>query len=115
MEFIITRTSRTDNHMQPCAEAKEAKAAYTDWRRVESLNAVRAQPWGSEWLQKGTNHREEGGMIARELDTHIVWVIDFKNLKGLLEFYKRYGELIITKSPYRGYPFEIEIYDDYRE
>ena len=44
----------------------------------------------------------------------IVWKVQLNTLEDILNFSKKYGELIIDNSYNEGNP-SIEIYDDYRE
>ena len=43
------------------------------------------------------------------------WVVEIKTLDDLIEFYKKYGDLVLMKSWTDRIPFEIEIYDGCRE
>ena len=43
------------------------------------------------------------------------WVIQINSLDDLKKLFSAHGEIIIKNSDYRNMPFEIEIYDDYRE
>lgn len=41
-----------------------------------------------------------------------VWT---KEIDDLINFVEEYGRIILTRSEYKEIPWEIEIYDDYRE
>ena len=44
-----------------------------------------------------------------------IWTIEINTLEELINFVKKYGTIIIDDSGEKSVPFEIEIYDDYRE
>lgn len=44
-----------------------------------------------------------------------VWVVNFVGMKDLLDFKKKYGQVIIKSYIWDGNLQVIEIYDDYRE
>ena len=44
-----------------------------------------------------------------------IWTIEIDTLEELINFVKKYGTIIIDDSGEKSVPFEIEIYDDYRE
>ena len=45
----------------------------------------------------------------------VEWIIDIPDLKTLLDFTRKNGQVIISDTPVKGIDGEIEIYDDYRE
>ena len=116
MKFIITRTSIWDRKEKPCEEAKQAKATYLDYRTTKSLQEAKQYHWYEQWYNSTVNHRVERGMIVGEKKTKDkVWIVEINSLVDILNLIKKYGEIIILRSDYKEYPFEIEIYDDYRE
>ena len=116
--FVVTRTSASwgwgVKPPSPCEGAFLKKATSLDRRRVSSLKIASTQPWGVDFFATGRNHREENGIVVRDLDT-AVWVVEIASLDGLLKFATNYGEIIIKKSEYKELPFELEIYDGFRE
>ena len=52
---------------------------------------------------------------AKRLENNRVWTIEINTLEELINFRKKYGEIILTISTYPEIDNEIEIYDDYRE
>jgi len=116
MKFIITRTSTYfDNNISPAKGAKRVDTIHFDWRTCKSLEEVKKEVWGGEWFKKGKNHRVEKGMVVRDLKGED-WQIEIANLKQLLNLVDKYGDIIIKPcDDKKGYKYEIEIYDDYRE
>ncbi len=113
MEFIIERTS-TGN--KPCKEAIPRDAIYIDRRTVKTLTEAKSKPWGKEFFEHGVNHREESGMVARDLDERKIYVINIDTLEGLVAFCEKYGEVILAEvDGYKGYKYSLEIYDGWRE
>ena len=43
------------------------------------------------------------------------WFVKIDTLEELINFYKKYGGIIITQSWHNKEEMQIEIYDDYRE
>lgn len=116
MECVIRRVS--DYNGKPCEEAIPKELTYIDRRTVKTLEEARLpknRGWSDNFFASGTNHREENGMVARDLKVESVWVIDVPNLEYLLMLFRKYGELIIGDSTYKESPLEITIYDDYIE
>ena len=114
MKFLVTRTS--DYVTKPIKEAKRVKTTHVDRRTVKTLEEVRNAPWGKLFFASGRNHREENGMVMRDLDrVYSDWEMEIANLEQLMEMIKKYGEIVISSSNARGYEYEIEIYDGYRE
>lgn len=44
-----------------------------------------------------------------------IWTIEINTLEELINFRKKYGDIILTISIYPEIDYKIEIYDDYRE
>lgn len=107
MKFSIRRTS-TWTDERPCDEATQEIVVLVDERTVDDPKKLNGIGTPQEWVEHGKNHRVENGHIKRDLE-RIGWTVKLNSLKDLVEFSKKYGELIISESP------SIEIYDDYRE
>lgn len=119
MKFLITRTSRKYVEQPPCEEARAEKYVVVDRRSVDDprkFTAYRHNPDEAMqmWYGDGSNHRVENGMIVRDMQERIRWVIDIENLEQLMELQRKYGELILNTDDNNNDP-AIEIYDDYRE
>ena len=118
MKAIIRRTSILGD-AKPCDEAKPAQATLQDWRTLKTLDEARKHKFlGEEWFKEGTNHREEKGMVVRDLPCQKVWAIEINSLDDLIALHLKYGDIIITgdgDDEYKEYPLQLEIYDDYRE
>ncbi len=114
MEFLIKRTRYWGE--KPCKEAKPKKFVHIDWRTVKTLAEARKQDWGDEFFARGTNHREEKGMVARDLSPTARWVIEINTLEELIKLSDKYGDIILGYTDlYKGIEYELEIYDTYRE
>lgn len=112
MKFIISRTSAWEG--RPCKEAKKEKLTHLDYRTVKTLKEARKHKVMNSpisWFANGQNHREENGMVVRDMEFEY-WTIECENI---LDLYDRYGSLVIQDSECKEYPIEIEIYDGYRE
>jgi len=122
MKFIISRTSARSGK-KPIKEAKKVKVIRVDRRTVKTLKEVGDMFWGKAFLQSGENHREEFGGVARDMvyddkddSSNFDWEIGINNLKQMINLAKSYGEIIIMPcNGVKGYKYEIEIYDGYRE
>lgn len=118
MKAIISRTSRYGDDEKPCDEAVLESLTYLDYRTVATLEEAEKQFWYNQWLNDGENHREENGMVVCDKKIKFNnepirdWVIEFDNI---IDLYKKYGALVIDRSPYKEYDLSIEIYDSYRE
>ena len=67
---------------------------------------------GGLWREEGNEHQIlPNGHIRRRLADREVWVVEIETLDDLVEFSKKYGELVLNFKDC----LEIEIYDDYRE
>ena len=116
MKYLITRTSRS-YYEKPCNEAFEQEVILTDERTVNCPQMLVYSCQRETWFTdpKYFNHRVEKGHIKRDYKEKR-WVIEFTNLKELMKFINKYTEVVIGKTfNCKEIPFEIEIYDDYRE
>ena len=116
MKLIVTRTS--DWLGKPCDEAKRAKATYLSSLNAKSLKEARSFPWFEAWYNSTTNHRvdpKQGIVVGEWKEKQDVWVIEINSLDELLQFVQKYGRVVIQDSQYKEYPYEIEIYDTWRE
>lgn len=117
MDFVITRTSTKwdDDIAKPHSQARTVEAIPVDYRTFKSLEEIRAK-LGDDFFNYGSNHREEKGMVARDLDEETIWIITINTLDELLNLIEDVEEeIVIQKAEYREYHLEIEIYDGYRE
>jgi len=113
MEFIIERSSTSN---KPCKEAIPRDATHIDRRTVKTLKEAKSKEWGKEFFERGVNHREEFGMVARDLDGRKIYVINIGTLEELIAFSEKYGQIILgEEDSYKGYKYSLEIYDGYRE
>lgn len=117
MEFLLKRTSAWDG--KPCKEGISKELVRIDRRTVKTLAEAKLpkhKHWADGFFASGTNHREELGMIARDLEPRKKWIIKINTLEDLIKLNKKYGDLIISQeNEYKGIDYSIEIYDDYRE
>ena len=113
MEFIIERTS---TNKKPCKEAVPRDAVYIDRRTVKTLAEAKQQSWGRDYFGRGSNHREELGMVARDFDEQRIYIININTLEELIAFSEKYGQIILAEEDsYKGYKYSLEIYDGWRE
>jgi len=118
MKYIITRTSVWNDEDIKVEEAIKETLDLTsyDTRTVNSIEEAKKLHWYQDWASRGTNHREENGYIICDyITTETIYTIEINSLEELMNLQDKYGELIITKSNYKEFECEIEIYDDYRE
>lgn len=112
MKCIIKRTSGYYEH-RPCEEATREDVIYIHTRTCteEEFNKKFSFREGL-WKDNGTNHRttNDGKWIQRD-EPRTAWVADI----DLIEFSKKYGELVFCYNSSDFYLPEVEIYDDYRE
>jgi hypothetical protein len=111
MKFVISKTSAWGE--KPTKNAILEELTYKDFRTVK-LKQVQKHTWGATWLIGGTNHREERGMAVRNIKKE-AYTIEIKDLKELIKFQEKHGEIILKYSGFIEIPDEIEIYDNYRE
>ena len=111
MQYIIRRTSESDDTKKPCPGCQLKQYIRIDERCLDDPSK---NPLLHAWYDTGDNHRVEDGHIKRDFkDT--AWFLEIKTLIDINAFVKKYGDCVIQK--YHGNPeiMEIEIYDDYRE
>ncbi|NMC60106.1 MAG: hypothetical protein GYA51_12120 [Candidatus Methanofastidiosa archaeon] len=66
-------------------------------------------------IVKGTSNPEDPPCIDAQFDpTHKCWVKEFLDLKDLMRFFSKYGDLVITENK-ETQMAEIVIYDDWEE
>lgn len=116
MKFTVTRASGYGYENPPCEEAKLESIVWIQTFNVrtpeEFDKAWRSRPWYSE----GSNHRiNENGCIERDNGTVNVWAIELNTLDDLIEFNRKYGDIIIRDCYSNRHYKEIQIYDDYIE
>ena len=117
MEFIIDRTSnRYKNEKpdeKPCEEAIARSAIAVDVRNAKTLKEAKSiGGWGGEFFASGVNHREEFGMVARDLGEEKTYVINIDTLQDLIALCEKYGSIILAKEyNYKGYKYSLEIYE----
>lgn len=112
MKFIVSRTTVSlRKSRKPCDEASEEELTPLDYRTVRTLEEAKKKVWYKDWLEGGTNHREEDGMVVCDKKTkEKQWVIDIDTLDELIEFQSKYGEIMILDSaPYKETRKEIKI------
>ena len=118
MKFIIRRASVWDDEISPCEEAKHDSVIHVETRTLytpEEFDKKFANQEG-RWLSVGTNHRiDERGYITRDNGMIDVWSIELNTLDELIEFIKKYGDIVIGDCMCNKSYAEILIYDDYIE
>lgn len=118
MKFVVRRTSEWNDKVSPCKEAKRDSIVRVETRTClspEEFDERFAKREG-KWLSVGTNHRvNEKGWIVRDNGLIDVWSVEVNTLDELVEFYNKYGRLVIKDCMWNEAYKEIEIYDDYRE
>lgn len=116
MKFIVDRTSSWHNE-KPCKEAKRQSFTYLDHRTCKTLKEARESGRIPEFFESGTNHREEDGMIVRDIGKIKYYTIELNSMDELTQFIDKYGEVVI--SAFNGIKenvkYKIEIYDSWRE
>lgn len=77
-----------------CKGTKYEVLIYFDKRRFKSLKEARENPnMVKYWLSKGENHREENGIIVRDLRSK-EWTIEINTLEELLKVMKQLSVLV---------------------
>lgn len=115
MKFVVTRTSQHGTG-KPMSDVKRETFTSVDRRTVSTLEEVKSVWWGMDFLSRGSNHREENGFVVRDCGTVGQWVIEVSSLDELLSLVDREGSVVIRREmDLKEQPFEIEIYDTYRE
>ena len=114
MKCIVTRTSCRGYDQKPCEEAVKEILTAVDERIIDDpmKNKLIGERWYTE--EGYFNHRVENGHIKRDYKKP-AYTIELKSLNDLQNFIDKYGSVIIERSTYKEIPFEIEIYDDWRE
>ena len=88
MKFLVSRTSDSDSEAEPCGGA----VAESVTTFVQMLDGTKG------YVQKKKK-----------------WVVEIDDLNQLLAFIKKYDDIVLMKADCEEYPYEIEIYDNYRE
>ncbi|MHC1584611.1 MAG: hypothetical protein ACXQTM_08345 [Methanosarcinales archaeon] len=116
MKFVVERTS-TWGEGKPCDEAVKSKATWVDRRKANSVEEAKRKPWFKDWYNSTINHREENGFIVgdRKGEKEEVWVVELRTLEDFVDFVRKYEQVVVSVSFYKEYPFQIEIYDAWRE
>lgn len=112
MKFIVTRkTVSLTGSKRPCDGAVEEELTPLDYRTVGTLEEAKKKIWYKDWLEGGSNHREEDGTVVCDKKTkEKKWTLEIKDLAGLIDLQGRYGEIMIMdSSPYREAVKEIQI------
>jgi hypothetical protein len=112
MEFIVSRkTVSLTGSRKPCSEAQEKELTPLDYRTVGTLEEAKKKIWYNDWMEAGIGHREEGGIVV--CDKKIKekqWVININSLEELIDFQKKYGEIMVLDSaPFRETRTEVKI------
>ena len=119
MKFKITKTTLWNDEEVPCEKAIKEKYAEIEVRTLHTFEEFDKKFGKSEdeWLSKGINHCvNKKGYIQREIPNGCEgWFIEINSLEELMEFNKRYGNIIIQKCWDNPNITEIEIYNGYRE
>ena len=115
--FELTRTNSWDDKpINSGYNIRKQKVTYRDFRNISTLKEAKTKFWFQSWYDRGTNHREEKGMIVCDRkEKREIWVIDICSLEELMKFKNEFGEIIIMDSEYLEVSGEIEIYDGHRE
>jgi len=124
MKFVVTRTStgssifmkfvesRTGSRLKkPCKEARSEYLTYfidTTLKTIESAKKY-------ECARLGNPVQMNGFVRVYNKKKSMAWTLEIDNLEDLIKFTDKYGEVVIKNSYYKEIPYEIEIYDDYRE
>ena len=118
MKFTVSRASEWNDNNAPCEEAKRDSIVRVETRTLcspEEFDEKFARREG-KWLSVGTNHRiNKDGYITRDNGMVEVWTVEINTLEELMEFYDKYGSIIIHTFFWSDDVHMLEIYDDYRE
>jgi hypothetical protein len=98
MKFTVRRVSGYDDSVSPCKGAKRVAVTMIDRRTARTLKAGEKMFWYKDWFERGTNHRQEQGMIACDYPGK-AWVIEIPTLEALLKFREKVGHDIAIESP----------------
>lgn len=121
VRFQVRRTSTSYDETPPCVEAVKGTIPYWDVRTFKSPEEHDAKLGKPYWADVGTEHQlvygPRGGVqgIKRRKGDHEAWFVEFDSLAGLMAFYEKYGDLVLTTSWEDKETPMLEIYDDYRE
>lgn len=118
MKFTIRRASVWDDEVSPCKEAKRDNIVRVETRTLCSPEEFDAKfsKRESKWFSVGANHRvDENGWITRDNGMIDVWSVEIDTLDELMEFCKKYGNVVIGDCMWNKAYKEILIYDDYIE
>ena len=112
MEFMVSRTSAWGE--KPCERAYRKKFIRLDVRTIGSIEEYNKK-FKDNFEDRGRNHTvNDRGYIQREFDDE-AWFVEIKDLKELMEFTTKHGDIVLYESHWNKNIFEIEIYDTYRE
>ena len=111
--YVITRTSVWDDDISPCEEAFKFKGSYIHGCTCKSFEEARSLPHVENWFfaKDKRDHRVVEGKLECESD-HEFWIIEIESIE---EAFKRYGQVIVSRSHCKEIPIEIKIYHGYRE
>jgi len=112
MKFIVSRQkTKVGSNGRPCDEARQEELTPLDYRMVGSLKEAEEKVWYRDWLEGGTGHREENGMVVCERKEKVKrWVVELNTLEALIDFQRKYGSITIQDStPYSEVRTEITI------
>lgn len=118
MKFTVRRASKWSNEDVCCEEAKRDSIVRVETRTLYSPEEFDAKFSNREgkWLSVGANHRvDENGWITRDNGMIDVWSVEINTLDELMEFCKKYGDVVIGNCMWNKAYKEILIYDDYIE
>lgn len=108
MKFIIDRTTCSTNE-RPCKEAKQEMITCAHFR-TKPVEYMKQHFPNEDW----TGFYNCPGGCKKDYKKSR-WVMEFNTLEELLDFRKKYGELVICSDIYYSDLYVIEIYDSYRE
>jgi hypothetical protein len=128
MRFKVKRTSQMSYDYKknpPCPEA--APGMSLDFRldrrtcaTAEEFDAKKF--WDSPWLAHGTNHgtwtdHEGKTGIQRDMpaEPEREWYVEVGSMAELVAFVGRHGQVVVSPPEDPRLPYELEIYDGYRE
>ena len=122
IKFLVTRTSISTEDIPPCEEASfeevDVLIKVCNYKSIEDYKKKDFDNF-KYWYASGINHRavNEDGKYWLEADAKEKrWILRFKDIKELQDFYIKYGDLVIcSATDFVDIKCCIEIYDDYRE
>ncbi len=110
MQYVVKRTSVFGDE-KPCKEAYRKDDCWLDYRAAKSLAIAHKRSWADTFFNGGSNHREQNGMVVRDIP-ETIWVIDIDDFTAFVD---KYGAIVLMPSRYKHTPYQVEIYDSYRE